>query len=122
MGSILVIGSIMMDFILKIDRMPQEGESMLGNGIQIINGGKGANQAVAIARQEMDTYFCGKVGEDDSGRKISTDASENRDSYELCIDLCRYSYGNCINFIGEKRSKPHYCESGYKYETDRRGC
>lgn len=70
MGSILVIGSIMMDFILKIDRMPQEGESMLGNGIQIINGGKGANQAVAIARQEMDTYFCGKVGEDDSGRRL----------------------------------------------------
>lgn len=64
---ILVVGSIMRDLILKTPRMPKEGESYIGEGYSYANGGKGANQAVSVARLGADVAFCGKMGDDENG-------------------------------------------------------
>jgi ribokinase len=47
---IVVIGSINMDLVLRVPRMPLPGETLTGNAFRTIPGGKGANQAVACAR------------------------------------------------------------------------
>ena len=48
---ILVIGSINMDMVARIDHIPLPGETVLGQGYSFAPGGKGANAAVAAARK-----------------------------------------------------------------------
>ncbi|MBV9769792.1 MAG: hypothetical protein JOZ32_09495, partial [Bryobacterales bacterium] len=47
---IVVIGSLNMDFVLAVDRLPLPGETVLGSNFRVIPGGKGANQAYAAAK------------------------------------------------------------------------
>jgi len=65
--SILVIGSLNMDLILKTERIPLVGESFLGKEYKYMPGGKGANRAVAAARLGSDVTFVGKIGKDYNG-------------------------------------------------------
>jgi ribokinase len=52
---IVIIGSINMDLVLRVPRMPHPGETLSGGRFQTIAGGKGANQAVACARLSADS-------------------------------------------------------------------
>lgn len=67
MIDILVIGSLNADLVVKSPRFPQPGETISGDDLQIIPGGKGANQAVAAARQGVKTTMIGRVGNDSFG-------------------------------------------------------
>jgi ribokinase len=64
MSDILVIGSLNADLVVKSPRFPQPSETISGEDLQIIPGGKGANQAVAAARQGVDAAMVGRVGND----------------------------------------------------------
>jgi len=64
MADVLVVGSLNADLVVKSPRFPQPGETISGEDLQIIPGGKGANQAVAAARQGMKTAMLGRVGSD----------------------------------------------------------
>lgn len=64
MTDILVVGSLNADLVVKSPRFPQPGETISGEDLQIIPGGKGANQAVAAARQGVKTAMIGRVGSD----------------------------------------------------------
>jgi ribokinase len=66
---ILVIGSSNTDMIIKLDRIPQPGETVLGGEFATAAGGKGANQAVAAARAGGDVTFVARVGRDMFGEK-----------------------------------------------------
>ena len=68
--SILVIGSLNMDLILKTERIPLVGESLLGKEYKYMSGGKGANRAVAAARLGSDVTFVGKIGKDSNGIEL----------------------------------------------------
>ena len=68
--SILVIGSLNMDLILKTERIPLVGESFLGKEYKYMPGGKGANRAVAAARLGSDVTFVGKIGKDSNGIEL----------------------------------------------------
>lgn len=65
-----VIGSINMDQVVTTERIPQKGETLHGNDLNYIPGGKGANQAVAMARLGAQVTMFGCVGDDDNGRKL----------------------------------------------------
>ncbi len=67
---VLVIGSLNMDMTVKADKLPKEGETVLGYEYYESCGGKGGNQAVAISRMEVDTEMLGMVGNDSYGRKL----------------------------------------------------
>jgi ribokinase len=67
-GQIAVVGSINMDLVIRTSRMPLPGETIKGYDFHIIPGGKGANQAVAVARQGAKVIMIGRVGDDDFGR------------------------------------------------------
>ncbi len=65
--NILVVGSINMDLVVKTDEIPGVGETLIGNELLQIPGGKGANQGVAIAKLNNRIKFLGKLGEDSFG-------------------------------------------------------
>lgn len=64
---ILVIGSFMMDMVVRTPRAPEDGETIIGYSFSRHPGGKGANQAVSAARLGGDVTMVGKVGEDKFG-------------------------------------------------------
>lgn len=70
MKNIVVVGSVNVDIFLKVARMPQIGETILGDKFYWHIGGKGANQAVGAARLGASVYFVGKVGNDPFQQRI----------------------------------------------------
>jgi len=67
---ILVVGSVNMDLVVRSKRMPAPGETLLGDGFVTSPGGKGANQAVAVARLGGRCAFLGRVGADSFGQHL----------------------------------------------------
>lgn len=66
---IAVIGSSNTDMVIKANRLPVPGETVIGNHFMMNPGGKGANQAVAAARMGGDVSFITKTGNDLFGRQ-----------------------------------------------------
>lgn len=76
-----VVGSINMDLVAQVDRLPQPGETRTGKSYGTYPGGKGANQAVALARLGADTTMAGKIGDDVFGSSYQeTFSAEGVDS------------------------------------------
>lgn len=67
---IAVVGSMNLDMIVHADRIPLKGETIKGNGLEYQPGGKGANQAVAMAKLGADVSMFGCVGDDSAGRQL----------------------------------------------------
>ena len=67
-GRVIVVGSVNIDLVVTIDRLPGPGETVIGGRFARHHGGKGGNQAVAAARLGARTWFVGAVGDDDFGR------------------------------------------------------
>jgi len=70
-NKIIVVGSMNMDMVVKTSHIPQPGETVLGGSFLMNPGGKGANQAVAVARLGGDVTFIGKIGDDIFGKQSS---------------------------------------------------
>jgi ribokinase len=70
MKNICVIGSLNMDLVVNVDNMPKKGQTIIGNSFKEVPGGKGANQAVAIARLDGNVKMIGKVGNDGFGQTL----------------------------------------------------
>lgn len=68
--SAIVFGSINLDLVAKTPRLPIAGETRQGREFFTAPGGKGANQAVALARLGVATQMVGRVGEDDFGSEL----------------------------------------------------
>ena len=66
---ITVIGSSNTDLVAKVPKLPSPGETVMGTDFIVAPGGKGANQAVAIARIGGDVTFIAKIGTDDNGNR-----------------------------------------------------
>ncbi len=67
--SILVIGSLNMDIVIKVDKQPEIGETVLGDELSYIPGGKGANQAYAVGSLGGCITMLGCVGNDNFGEQ-----------------------------------------------------
>ena len=70
MSKIIVVGSINIDLVVQVDRLPLLGETVQGGGYAEHFGGKGANQAVAAARMGSDVWMIGCVGNDAFGHAM----------------------------------------------------
>jgi len=62
--TIAVVGSSNMDLVVKSNRIPATGETILGGDFIMVPGGKGANQAVAAAKLGAQVFFIAKLGDD----------------------------------------------------------
>ncbi len=78
MSDIFVVGSLNADLVVRAPRFPQPGETISGEDLQIIPGGKGANQAVAAARQGAQTAIVGRVGGDQFAPFLIQNLQANR--------------------------------------------
>src|SRR4051794_36994954 len=68
---VAVLGSINMDLVLGVSRLPAPGETVIGENLAQLPGGKGANQAVALARLGVEVTLVGRVGRDSFGRSLT---------------------------------------------------
>jgi ribokinase len=78
---IVVLGSLNMDLVVQVGRLPVPGETVLGGTFQTAGGGKGANQAVAAARVGGRVGLIGCLGHDAYGRQLR--ALLRRDAIDL---------------------------------------
>lgn len=69
---VAVVGSLNLDDIIQVDRMPDVGETVLGDTLTHRPGGKGANQSVAAAAIAP-TAMVGAVGDDDAGTQLRSE-------------------------------------------------
>jgi len=67
---IVVVGSLNLDQVARVERLPRPGETVLARGYAEHAGGKGANQAVAAARAGARVAMVGRVGDDDAGTRL----------------------------------------------------
>jgi ribokinase len=65
---VVVVGSINVDYVMRVPRRPAPGETVSGAVLEIHSGGKGANQAVAVARCGAAVEMVGRVGHDAAGQ------------------------------------------------------
>jgi len=68
MFKVTVIGSLVMDQVIKLKKFPKEGDTLFGDEINYYLGGKGANQAYALTRLGANTEMIGMVGDDNFGK------------------------------------------------------
>ena len=69
---IVVVGSINTDLVAVAQKIPSIGETVIGKDFQIHPGGKGANQAVAVARLGYPVHLIGRLGDDAFGAQLRT--------------------------------------------------
>ncbi|MBI3385411.1 hypothetical protein HY030_04425 [Candidatus Gottesmanbacteria bacterium] len=67
---IAVLGSITIDLITKVPKIPHENEVVISEGLRLLPGGKAANTAIALSRLGSDSYMLGKIGNDGFGKNI----------------------------------------------------
>ena len=70
MTRITIVGSLNMDLVVPVPRLAREGETLAGGDLALIPGGKGANQACAVARLGGRAAMVGQVGSDVFGTKL----------------------------------------------------
>ena len=75
---LLVAGAINTDLVGQVARAPRAGETITGTGFEVFGGGKGANQAVAAARQGANVAMIGRVGNDSFGPFLTANLKSNR--------------------------------------------
>lgn len=73
--SIIVVGSLYMDLIVRTPRIPLPGETILGHAFMTAPGGKGTNQAVAAAKLGAPVKLIGRLGADDFARTLRSHLS-----------------------------------------------
>jgi ribokinase len=96
---ITIVGSINIDLVFRTPRMPMLGETISGDGFRQVAGGKGANQAVAAARQGADVAFVGAVGDDEFGRAALAGLRGNRIDIERVSTIAGVATGVAGIFV-----------------------
>jgi ribokinase len=70
MGRVTVVGSYIVALVMDVERLPLEGETVVGWNYHTTHGGKGSNMAVCAARLGAETTFLGKIGRDGFGENF----------------------------------------------------
>ena len=99
---ILVLGSINIDHVLRVDRFPKPGQTVTGTSYSTMSGGKGANQAVACARLGGNTHMLASIGQDDLGREIVQQLSEEGIDTSAITEVDGADTGIALIFVNEK--------------------
>ena len=90
MSKITVVGSLNMDISITVPKIPDLGETVIGDGLMLCPGGKGANQAVAAAKLGGKVSMIGCVGNDAHGKSLLNNLSVNNvdiDSVKVLDDI-----------------------------------
>ncbi|CAH1202010.1 Ribokinase [Paenibacillus allorhizoplanae] len=112
---IAVVGSLNMDLVVSMSRMPKIGETLQGDDLHTIPGGKGANQAVGCAKLGAQVAMIGAVGQDGFGdvllaqmtaHGIHTEAIVRRDDCSTGTATILHTFDdNCIVIVSGANGK-----------------
>ncbi len=97
---ILVIGSSNIDLIMKMDRLPNKGETLTDCSFLQALGGKGANQAVAAARAGGNVMFVSSVGDDDFGTLMIRNYQNDNINTEYVFTAEGIASGSALIMVG----------------------
>ncbi len=118
MRKICVIGSLNMDLVVKVDAMPKGGQTIIGSNFKEVPGGKGANQAVAMARLGGKVSMIGKVGNDGFGQTmINALKSDNVDTKYISLEDC--ATGVALITVDKNAENSIVVAPGANYEVDK---
>ncbi len=110
---ILVVGSLNMDQIVRVPRMPTQGETLLSAGaLKLVPGGKGANQAVALARLGASVTMAGRVGSDTFGEQLVQALHNDKINTELIAVDPEKATGVAFIFLSSKGDNAIVVASG----------
>ena len=100
-NSILVVGSSNTDMIIKMERIPKPGETLIGREFVSAAGGKGANQAVGAARAGGAVTFIARVGRDMFGDKAVAGFVADGINVDYIVRDRTSPSGVALIFVGE---------------------
>src|SRR4051812_13203591 len=103
-GPIVVIGSINMDLVCRVARMPAPGETIIGSDLSQLAGGKGANQAVSAAKLGARVSMIGRVGDDDFGSRLINGLQQHKVSTEH-VTVTEGTCSGCAMILVDKRGE-----------------
>ena len=98
-GRVIVVGSINVDLVLRLPRLPGPSETVSGGVLTRQHGGKGANQAVAAARAGAHTFLIGAVGVADGQDSIDALAASGVDVTGVC--RCHEPTGQAVVLVAD---------------------
>src|SRR5580704_12319219 len=95
-NSIVVIGSLNMDFVFAVERLPLPGETILGRNFRMLPGGKGANQAYAAAKlagHGIAVRMIGRIGADSFGQILKANLGQAGADVTLVLETASEATG-----------------------------
>src|SRR5438445_2895142 len=101
MGGIVVVGSLNVDLVASVTRLPAQGETVSAARFEIHEGAKGGNQAVAASRLGGDVSMVGMVGDDTYGQMLLKRLAEDRIHTREVGRAQRVSTGLALIFVDE---------------------
>ena len=99
MSGTVVVGSLNMDLVVRTAHMPVPGETVRGEGFQTIPGGKGANQAAAIALLGRQVTMVGRVGDDAFGPRLIENMAQQGADVSHILATPGVASGNAIIIV-----------------------
>ncbi len=114
---ILVLGSVNVDWMINVQHFPRPGETRIARGMTESFGGKGANQAVALANLGMAPQFLGHVGCDGFGDRILQDLAEKGVQVENIGRSKNQPTGRAIIYVDENGENEIVVIPGANYEA-----
>lgn len=117
-NDIVVIGSINMDIVIKTKEIPKIGETVIGREMIETPGGKGANQAVALAKLGTQVNFLGMIGNDLYGSKLLSSMKESGINIDY-IKSVEGSSGLAFITVDDKGNNNIIVIPGANYKMDK---
>lgn len=123
---ILVIGSLNMDIVIGMKKMPEKGETILGKNLTYVPGGKGANQACALGKLGGKTAMLGCVGQDGFGNHQIENLRKNHVDVSYLKQVSQKPTGTAVIYVDEQGQNSivvvaganEACDMGYLKEHD----
>lgn len=101
-GRLIVVGAINIDYVINAQHLPKPGETVVGKGMKIFGGGKGANAAVAASRAGAQVTLVGAIGADESGRSALDSLHSDDVDTSGVVSLDGESTGAALIVVDEK--------------------
>jgi len=102
-GRVIVVGSVNVDMVMRLPRLPAPGQTVIGGTLSSHNGGKGANQAVAAARAGAAAFFVGAVGAADGQPSVDALAADGVDV--TAIERVSEPTGHAVVLVAEDQGE-----------------
>lgn len=100
-GRVIVVGSVNIDLVARVPRLPRPGETVTGGSYEQHHGGKGGNQAVAAARLGRPTLFVGAIGDDPFAHEARRALAAERVDVSMLVELPGQPTGVALILVDE---------------------